>query len=230
MLKNYLGCLVLILLLTACAGPASRVDINQVEPIVPVVEEPAPPQTPGSLWTESRGGMFVDMKGRTVGDIVTVVISENASASKEATTETDRKSTMSAGITNVFGLEKYISQLGNSAIDPTALVNATTTNDFEGGGKTERKENLVATLTTQVVEVLPNGNLRIEGNKTVTVNNEMQIVKLSGIIRQADVSPGNIVNSRHILNARIAYVGEGVISDKQQQGWLVRGLDAVWPF
>lgn len=230
MLKNSFFLLLLTIVLSACAGPASRVDVNKVEPIVPLVTEPAPPQTPGSLWSESRGGMFVDMKGRTVGDIVTVVIVENASASKEATTETDRKSTMSAGVTNVFGLEKYISQLGNNAINPAALVNASTTNDFEGSGKTERTEKLDATLTTQVIEVMSNGNLRIEGNKTVTVNNEMQIVTLSGIIRQADISPGNTVDSKNILNARIAYVGEGVISDKQQQGWLVRGLDKYWPF
>ncbi len=220
----------LVALLSACAGPASRVDIHKVEPIVPVISEPLPPQTAGSLWTESRGGLFVDMKGRTVGDIITVLIVERASASKEATTETDRKSTMSAGIPNFLGLEKYIGQIGNDVISNTALVNASTENDFEGGGKTARREDLSATLTTQIIEVLPNGNLRIEGTKTVTVNNEMQIVKLSGIVRPADVSPGNIVDSKNILNARIAYVGEGVISDKQQQGWLVRGLDAVWPF
>lgn len=230
MLKNSFCLISLVLLLAACAGPASRVDLNNVEPPVPIISEPAPPQTSGSLWTESRGGMFVDLKGRTVGDIITVVIVENASASKEATTDTDRTSTMSAGITNVLGLEKYIGKLGNSAIDPTSLINASTTNNFSGGGKTARKENLVATLTTQVIEVLANGNLKIEGNKTVTVNNEMQIVKLSGIVRSADVSPGNIVDSKNILNARIAYVGEGVISDKQQQGWLVRALDQVWPF
>ncbi len=130
----------------------------------------------------------------------------------------------------MFWVGKYISQLGNNAINPAALVNASTTNDFEGSGKTERTEKLDATLTTQVIEVMSNGNLRIEGNKTVTVNNEMQIVTLSGIIRQADISPGNTVDSKNILNARIAYVGEGVISDKQQQGWLVRGLDKYWPF
>lgn len=231
MLKNSFLLILLMVSLSACmTNPASRVDVNRVEPIVPVVSEPAPPQTPGSLWTESRGGMFVDMKGRTVGDIITVVIFESASATKEATTETDRTSTMSAGISNFFGLEKNFSQLGNSAFDPTTLINATTTNDFEGGGKTERKEDLAATLTTQIIEVLANGNLRIEGNKTVTVNNEMQIVTLSGIVRPADVSSTNIVDSKNILNARIAYVGEGVISDKQQQGWLVRSLDQIWPF
>ena len=230
MVKNTFLLILTVLLLGACAGPASMVDLSDVEPVAPIINEPAPPQTAGSLWTESRGGMFVDIKGRTVGDIITVVIIENASASKEATTETDRKSTMSAGITNLLGLEKYIGQLGNDAINNASLIKASTENDFEGGGKTERKETLTATLTTQVIEVLPNGNLRIEGNKTVTVNNEMQIVKLSGIVRSTDVSPRNIVDSKNILNARIAYVGEGVISDKQQQGWLVRALDQVWPF
>jgi flagellar L-ring protein precursor FlgH len=218
----------LLLLLAGCAGPAGQVNLAEIEPVAPVVQEPQPPQTAGSLWTESRGGLFQDNKGRTVGDIITVVIVENASASKEATTETDRTSSMSAGITNVFGLERQIGSM--TGLDPSTLVDAKATNDFSGGGKTERKENLVATLTTQVVEVQPNGNLRIEGNKTVTVNSETQIVKLSGLVRPSDVSPRNLVDSKNILNARIAYVGDGVISDKQQQGWLVRALDQVWPF
>lgn len=220
--------LLLSLLLAGCAGPAARVDIDTVEPMVPIMAEPTPPPTPGSLWTESRGGMFVDLRGRTVGDIVTVVIVENASASKEAKTATDRTSTMSAGISGLLGLERSIASITGQ--DPSSLIEASAVNEFEGTGKTERKEQLTATLTTQVIEVLPNGNLRIEGNKAVTVNNETQIVKLSGIVRQADVSPRNLVDSKNILNARIAYVGKGVISDKQQQGWLVRGLDKIWPF
>lgn len=228
-MKNTFWMIASLLLLAGCAGPARNIDLSEAEPVVPVMQEQLPPQTAGSLWTESRGSLFQDMKGRTVGDIVTVVIVEKASASKEATTETDRTSTMSAGIDKLFGFEKNIGYL-NSTIDPSALVEASATNDFSGGGKTERKENLVATLTTQVIEVLPNGNLRIEGNKTVTVNSETQIVKLSGIVRPSDISPNNLVDSKNILNARIAYVGEGVISDKQQQGWLVRGLDQIWPF
>ncbi len=227
MLKNSFWLLPIILLVAACAGPS--VDLSEVEPIAPIMSEPVPPQTAGSLWTVRRGGIFIDLKGSTVGDIITVVIIEKASASKEATTETDRKSTMEAGVTNFFGLEGYINDL-NSDMDSTSFVKAAAANDFEGSGKTTRKENLLATLTTQVIEVLPNGNLRIEGNKTVTVNKEMQIVTLSGIVRPVDVSPRNRVDSNNILNARIAYVGEGVISDKQQPGWLVRALDQVWPF
>ena len=95
----------------------------------------------------------VELNDAGAGDIVTVAIFENASASKEATTETDRSSSMSAGITSALSLEKKISRLFGVS-DPTALVNASTQNDFSGGGKTERKENLVATLTTQIVERL----------------------------------------------------------------------------
>jgi flagellar L-ring protein precursor FlgH len=218
----------LLVVVTACAVPGRSVDLAEVEPIAPVISEPAPPQTAGSLWTTSRGGIFADMKGTTVGDIITVVISENASASKEAKTQTGRSSTMSAGITNLFGLETDIGDFigGN----PSSIVNASAGNEFDGSGKTERKEALTATLTTQVVEILPNGNLRIEGNKTVTVNREMQIVQLTGIVRPSDVSARNLVDSQNVLNARISYVGKGVISDKQQQGWLVQVLDQVWPF
>ena len=228
-MKKTLFAIFALILLAGCAGPASQVDLSEVEPVPPVMQEQLPPQTPGSLWTESRGGLFQDMKGRTVGDIITVVISEQAAASKEATTETDRTSTMSAGIPRLLGMEGTIGWIAG-ADDPSSLISANATNDFSGGGKTERKENLVATLTTQVIEVLPNGNLRIEGNKTVTVNSETQIVKLSGTVRQADVSPRNLVDSKNVLNARIAYVGKGVISDKQQQGWLVQALDKIWPF
>ncbi|NOY13722.1 MAG: flagellar basal body L-ring protein FlgH [Deltaproteobacteria bacterium] len=227
-MKKNLWMIVVLLLPAGCAAPARHINLTDIAPVTPVMQAPPAPQTAGSLWTEARGGLFQDMKGRTVGDIITVVIVESASASKEAKTETGRSSNMSAGITSMLGLERNVGSI--TGINPASLVDAKTTSDFKGSGKTSRKENLLATLTTQVVEVLPNGNLRIEGNKTVTVNSETQIVTLSGIVRQPDVSPRNIVDSKNILNARIAYVGDGVISDKQQQGWLVRALDQVWPF
>ncbi len=228
MTKKLILLMILAMTLSACVGPLKQQDLTEVKPVEPIMYEPVIPKTNGSLWTEARGSMFGDNKGRTVGDIVTVVISESASASKEATTSTDRKSSMSAGVSTLFGLERSIGRATD--LDPAALVDTSATNGFTGSGKTARKENLVATLTTQVIEVLPNGNLRIAGNKTVTVNNEMQIVKLSGIVRSSDITPGNLVDSASILNARIAYVGKGVISDKQGQGWLMRGLDQVWPF
>jgi flagellar L-ring protein precursor FlgH len=206
---------------------------------VPVAEEkvpPAPriavsdnPATPGSLWNEGRSGLFADHKARQIGDILTVAIFEEASASKEATTSTGRKSSASADLTRLFGLERNIATI-NKAIDPTSLISTSYENDFKGSGSTMRKEDLVATLSTRVVEVLPNGNLCIEGGKTVTVNNEDQIIRLAGIVRPADISYNNFVDSKYILDARISYTGKGVISDKQKPGWLVRVLDNVWPF
>ncbi len=203
---------------------------------VPTVVEPPPPMAPpevpataGSLWTNRQGSLFGDVQASNIGDILTVAIFERASASKEANTSTGRKSTASADLSRIFGLEKSIGTI-NSAIDPTQLLDTSYENDFEGTGKTSRKEDLVATLTTRVVAVYPNGNLGIEGSKTVRVNNEDQIIRLSGIVRAADISPLNIVDSKFILDARITYTGKGVISDKQSQGWLVRILDHIWPF
>lgn len=190
---------------------------------------PATPTSPGSLWTQQRGSLFYDTKGRNLGDIVTVAIYEKASASKEASTSTGRSSSVSASLSKLLGIEKNIGTI-NSAIDPTAMLDASFDNDFQGAGKTSRKEDLVATLTTQVVEVYPNGNLRITGAKTVTVNSEKQIVKLTGIVRPSDISAQNVIDSQNILDARIAYTGKGVVSDKQQQGWLMRVVDNVWPF
>lgn len=217
------------LLLAGCSArrasmPGTRLPSDGAPPVT--VETPG---TPGSLWTESRGSLFGDIKARQVGDILTVAIFEKASASREATTSTGRSSSASAGIDKFLGFETEFTKL-HSAIDPSKLIDAGYESDFKGSGSTSRKEDLVATLTTRVVEVYPNGNLRIEGGKTVTVNNEDQIIVLTGIVRPNDISPQNIVNSKYVLDAKIAYTGKGVISDKQKPGWMVRILDNIWPF
>jgi flagellar L-ring protein precursor FlgH len=218
-----------LLLIGCTASPAILPGGEPVPVGTAAVMPPPPPRTPGSLWTGQQGGLFYDNKARNVGDIVTVAIFERASASKEANTATSRDSSASAGIDRLFGLEKNIGTI-NSTINPSRLVDATYQSDFEGSGITSRREDLVATLTAQVMEVQSNGNLSISGSKTVTVNREQQLIRLSGIVRQSDISPQNIVDSKNILDARIVYTGKGVISDKQGQGWLVRILDNVWPF
>lgn len=218
---------VLSLLLGGCAAQRGAMSRPPAPP--PPMAPPETPNTAGSLWTSRQGSLFGDLKASNVGDIVTVAIFEAASASKQASTATDRQSNMSADLATLFGLEKNISNI-NSTIDPAALVNTGFKNEFKGSGSTSRKENLVATLTSRVVSVYPNGNLGIEGSKSVTVNNEEQLIHLSGIVRPADISPQNIVDSKFVLDAQITYTGKGVISDKQSQGWLVRILDTVWPF
>ena len=224
--------LLLLLVLTAALLPGCSNKQPEVVPNTEPLEEPVAadlkPQSPGTLWKGDEGNWLADVKARRVGDIVTVIILEKASASKQATTDTDRSSSISAGITNLFGLEKTIADKTN--INPSAMIEAESSNKFSGGGKTTRAENLVATLTTQVTEVYPNGNLKIRGGKSVTVNNENQIIYLTGIVRWFDVTADNTVDSANILNAQISYTGKGSVSDNQKPGWLLRIFDNVWPF
>lgn len=220
-----------LLVLSACASTPEQPLVAIKEPleeIQPVVEEQ---QEAGSLWHDNNSSMFSDRKAKDVGDIVTVIISEKASASKEAKTSSSRSSNMSASIPNFFGLEnaEQLTSLHNP-IDLENLVKADFANGFDGSGSTTRKEDLSAFLTTQVVGRYPNGQLKIRGGKEVMVNNEVQIIYLTGIVRPVDITAQNTVNSTKILNARISYTGKGAVSDKQQPGWMMRIIDNVWPF
>lgn len=217
-----------VLLLASCAKKQEPI-VAIHEPLEEIYDSEPEVHESGSLWQQSNRSIFSDRKARTVGDIVTVIISEQSSASKEATTQTDRNTNMSASIPNFFGLENSDFWADNN-IDLQNLVNADFTNKFDGNGSTSRKEDLNASLTTQVVGRYPNGQLKIRGGKEVMVNNEVQIIYLTGIIRPVDITAANTVNSSKILNARISYTGKGSISDKQKPGWAMRVLDNVWPF
>lgn len=221
-----LSCLIL---LNACAQPMETV-IEIPEPLEEIQLQQQAQRTDGSLWPGEQHSIYADHKARTVGDLVTITISEKASASKQATTETDRTSSMTAGIPHLFGIENSQWLADNPNIDIANLVEANFANSFKGSGTTVRKENLVASLTAQVIDVYANGNLKIRGGKEVQVNNEIQVIYMTGIIRPVDILANNTVDSKHVLNAKISYTGKGAISDKQKPGWLLRTLDNIWPF
>jgi flagellar L-ring protein precursor FlgH len=182
---------------------------------------PAPAE--GSLWVS---GVFYslcgDIKARNVGDIVTINIVESASASKNATTKTARNSDIEASWTGVLA-KMSGDWVGSEAKSAYA-------NSFDGKGETTRKSSLNAYVTAQVIQVLPSGNLAIQGSREVRVNNETQFINIQGTIRPTDISSQNIVLSTFIADAKIELNGHGVVSDKQRTGWLTRILDWVWPF
>ena len=199
---------------------------------IPVDTGPMP-QSPGSLWPGEtlRNTLFQDPMARHVGDTVTIIISEKTSATREATTSTSRSSSADIGITKFLGFPMHFGLKGKMKggdFDPSVAGEYETA--FEGEGTTTRSGELTAQLTARVVEVLPNGNLVIEGRKETLVNNELQYIVLSGIIRPEDISPQNTIASAYIADARIEYSGKGVITDEQRPGWLRRILDHVWPF
>jgi flagellar L-ring protein FlgH len=231
-MKHSLNLLTLSLCVTflgACANSNDTV-ITIPEPLEEIQTQEVAERTDGSLWPGEQHSLYADHKARTLGDIVTITISEQASATKQASTSTDRTSSMTAGIPHLFGLEnsKWITE--HPKLELGNLVEANFANKFEGAGTTVRKEDLVASLTVQVVNVYPNGNLKIRGGKEVQVNNEIQVIYVTGIVRPVDIMANNTVDSKHVLNAKISYTGKGALSDKQKPGWLMRSLDNVWPF
>lgn len=213
-----------LLLLTGCAH-------QQPESRFPAMDQDlAKPRTSfsnGSLWQGTSSGLVDDFKARTKGDTLTIVITEQSSASKEATTGTSRVSSASAGIPNFLG---YETGSARNWMDLSKMITASNSSKFDGSGSTTRKENLTATITARVIEVLANGNLIIEGRRNVIVNDEDQIIVLVGTVRPRDITYDNIVNSSYIADARITYSGKGMVSDQQQYGWLMGILAKVWPF
>jgi flagellar L-ring protein precursor FlgH len=202
------------------------------------LDRPQPAYTNGSIWQASSSGLADDFKARRRGDILTIVIAEQASASKQASTKTSRASEISAGIPNLLGMETEVaSKIMTSKLpkymdkwDWSKLLNASTDSQYDGSGSTSRDESLKATISAKVTDVLPNGNLLIEGRRNIKVNNEDQIIVLEGTVRPRDITADNTVSSVYIADARISYSGKGVVSDRQSPGWLMNIIDKVWPF
>jgi flagellar L-ring protein precursor FlgH len=212
------------LLLAACAVQNAEVKSPGFDEQIP---KPQMNYASGSLWQASSTGLVEDVKARGRGDIITVVISETASASKQASTGTGRSSTMSAGVPKLLGLEKTPIK---TWADLSQLLSLSNESKYAGTGSTSRQETLQATISAKVVDVIPNGNLMIEGRRNVKVNNEDQIIVLTGTVRSRDVSADNTISSALIADAKINYSGKGVISDRQSPGWLMNVLDKFWPF
>ena len=196
----------------------------------PTISKPAE----GALWPGNTRGNFLfgDDKAAKVGDIITVTIDENATSTQSATTNTSKDSSLDMQTPNVLGLP---SSLGiqnflnmGTQFDPT--VNATIANSMQGTGTVTRNGTLSATISALITDIVPSGNLKIEGRRSVTINNEEQIMVLRGIVRPQDINFDNTIPSTLIADASISYTGEGVVADEQRKGWLAKVLSKVWPF
>jgi flagellar L-ring protein FlgH len=213
------------------AGCSSKANLMrsdlQKPPLPPCVV--ASPQ-PGSIWPGEniKNMFFTDNKARYVNDIVTIIVSETTTGTSKAATNTARTTNATAGIATLLGLEKSIAE--KNAKLATLEVGGSNSNSLKGEGDTSRGSTLSARISARVVRVLDNGNLVIEGRRQLAMNAEDQFIMISGIIRTEDITSENLIASQYISDARIQYVGEGVINDKMRPGWLTRVVDWVWPF
>jgi flagellar L-ring protein precursor FlgH len=168
--------------------------------------------------------LALDRRARRVNDLLTIRVIENISGAGTADAALSKASDASVGVPGLFGLEKKLP----SVVDPTSLVKLKSSTDFKGAGSTNRAGELTAVMTARIGEVLPNGDLVVEGVREIEINGDRQIVVLSGVVRVSDVGPDNSVFSTSIGQLRIRYFGRGLMKDNLNPGWLVRVLNKIF--
>ena len=217
-----IGLGVMVLLCAGCLTTQGHKPTSiSLPPTIPTPN--AAPASEGSLWSPaSATNMFSDLRARRVGDLVTINVVESATASNNAISKTSRDNELTAGWTGV------LANLTGNWVGNNQSVSFK--NSLDGEGQTTRTSQLSTYMTAQVIQVLPNRRLAIEGHTQVRVNNENQIIKVQGIIRMEDIDTTNTILSTSIAEAKIELSGEGIVSDKQRPGWFTRILDWVWPF
>lgn len=169
-------------------------------------------------------GLLGDLRARRVNDLVTIQVIESVSALGSADSSLAKDSSASASLGNFFGIESKLP----SWLDPTSLAALSASTDFKGSGSTTRTAALSAVVTARVAAVLPNGDLALEGTREIDINGDRQMIILTGIVRTADIGPGNVVPSTAIGQMKIRYAGTGLIKDNLSPGWLVRVLNKVF--
>lgn len=219
---------VLVLLCSACESLPQKVSVDF--PPVPMTSSVrqasvAMPvrNTSGSLFHASTyRPSFEDNRARMVGDTVTIQIVENITASQKSSSTANRTSSQDAGVTAFpFASATTLGKLG---------VGASSSNDFSGKGGTESANTFSGSITTTVVDVLPNGHLLVTGEKQIGVNQNVDVLRFSGTIDPRFVQPGSIVNSTQVANARIESRGRGAQAEAQTVGILARFFMALLPF
>ena len=183
---------------------------------------------PGSVWAESSPSLFEDLRASRVGDILTVILDEKSKGEGNAKTALNKESNMTMGMSNMFGLMKALAG-SHPDVDPAVLLKLMSKSDFSGDGKTSRSGKLEGRIAVRVKQVMPNGDLFIEGDKVILLNEEELHFYVSGVIRSVDVSPYNSVSSSLIADAQVEFAGRGVVADQQKPGWLKSLVDKFSP-
>lgn len=236
-----------ILGLFGCVTTSKRtVPMTSINP--PVHQPPPPGHNPGSLFSLNQPmTLFEDNRARRIGDLVTVLVTENTYSKNKIETKNDRTSGNERNVDAFFGSDRFnmipiLNQSGRStgggeilhALSGDSPLGTITKNDvdqkFKTKGETKRESRVTTAVGCRIVNILPGGVMQIEGARTTKVNDDTQILAVRGLIRPTDISKNNEVDSNAIANAEIELYGEGSIADRQKPGWLTRLLDNIWPF
>ncbi len=231
--KTTLLMLMLVGLLSACQSAPKR------DPEFASVRPPLPSMTGVSNGAIYQAGfdmrLYEDIKARRVGDILTVRLQENTDGSKSTNTTADKSSNTSITNPTILGASPQFGVPGFVPLDNTKNLsletNLASSNEFEGSGSSSQKNQLTGNITVSVVELLPNGNLMVRGEKRLQINNGNEYIRVSGIVRPVDILSDNSVLSTQIADATIMFTGDGQTAEVNIMGWLARFfISAITPF
>ncbi|MGH1399278.1 MAG: flagellar basal body L-ring protein FlgH [Alphaproteobacteria bacterium] len=213
---------------TQIVNPTTQKGYQPVSLPMPSPKNITPQQN--SLWAYDRTTFFKDQRANDVGDIITVVVNIDDKAELENESSRSRTGDEDATLPSLLGMEADLAQFLPEAVSNTNLVDFNSSSTSSGTGAIDREEEVTVQLAALVTQVLPNGNLVINGRQEVVVNFEKRILQIDGVIRPQDITIENTIPSEKIAEARIAYGGEGQITDVQQPRYGQQLYDIVFPF
>jgi len=200
-------------------------ELADFEPIVrPVAPKPIAYQS-GSLFNSRGVLLYEDPKPHNIGDVLTILLNEKTSASKTAGTSTKKEDELVTANPTLFGVQPTFK--GNNVLEFSVAPER----EFSGEADSSQSNSLTGEITVTVVDVLPNGNLVVQGEKWFTLNQGKEYIRIAGVVRPHDVSPDNTLPSSKLADAQIAYSGEGFLADANTQGWFGQFMNGKWwPF
>ena len=226
--------LLAVALLSGCQTQAPIKDVSYA-PVRPIAPPPAP-RGNGSIYQAGHEiAWFEDIRAQRVGDLLTITLVENTRANKSAKSEAKKANTTSLASPTILGSVPTFDASGlfplASNKDNTLAFELSSSNDFDGEGSASQSNALTGNITVTVIEVLPNRNLYVRGEKRIGINQGNEYIRLSGIVRMQDITPENTVESTRIADPTITYQGEGMVADANTMGWMARFFNGVFsPF
>jgi flagellar L-ring protein precursor FlgH len=228
-MRNYFVAPILLALVllgvNGCAQLPRRSVVAEPEPVS--IPDPPARVANGSIFQQQRGvqPLFEDRRPRMPGDILTIVLDEEVSAEKEAESSADRTGSARLTVDEIPTADLVrINELRELGFNVSGDM------DFNGGGDSSASNRFEGTITVTVVEVMPNGNLRVRGEKQIAINQGVEFIRFSGVVNPRTITGANTVPSTAVADARIEYVGDGYINEAQHMGWLQRFFLNVAPF
>ncbi len=244
-------CRIVVLVLAAaslggCNALSRLADLGEAPPMTPIenpktapkyrpVSMPMPTplevaRQPNSLWRPGARAFFKDQRASEVGDIITVTINIDEKGDIENTTQRSRTASEDASANSLLGYETSAAALLPSEVDPTSLLDLDSATVNKGSGSVQREEEIELKVAATITQVLPNGNLVLQGRQELRVNFEVRELLVAGIIRPEDITSDNTISFEKVAEARVAYGGRGQITDVQQPRYGQQFLDIIFPF